>query len=264
MLSTIQTANRSSRTLADAGAESVRPTVHPVVPAPFGWRMTALAYGAAGMQLWVATRLLLPAVQTATGWEPLVVWFVAGGFGFFLPLLLVGLAMVLTERLPDGVSLWRDRLWFRRMNGADWMWGLAGLGAVYALCGISMLALRLVWGNVPLEPTFLTTQPLSTGRWWILAAWIPFFLVNILGEELLWHGVLLPRQVTALGSHAALASGLGWLVMHAAFGLTLLILWPVTLIIPYVVQHRRNAWLGVLIHAGLNGPGFLAIAFGLF
>ena len=243
-----------------------RPAATSVISMPpsFGWRKTALAYGAAGMLLWVATRVLLPAVEAATGWEPLVVWFIAGGFGFFLPLAMVGLAMVWMERRPRGVALWRDRLWFRRMNRGDWMWGLAGLGFVYALCALSMLVLRLFWGDVPLEPPFLKTEPLSTGRWWILAAWIPFFLVNILGEELLWHGVLLPRQETALGRRAALASGLGWLGMHAAFGVPILLtLWPATLITPYVVQRRRNVWLGVLIHAGLNGPGFLAVAFGL-
>jgi len=31
----------------------------------------------------------------------------------------------------------------------------------------------------------------------------------------------------------------------------------------YVVQRRKNTWVGVVIHGGINGPGFLAIAFGL-
>jgi len=34
-------------------------------------------------------------------------------------------------------------------------------------------------------------------------------------------------------------------------------------ILPYIVQRRRNSWVGVAIHAGVNGPGFVAVAFGL-
>lgn len=250
----------------DGALRSEQPTIEPggLALAPFGWGRTALVFGGAAALLWLATRVLLPAIQSATGWEPLVVWFVAGGLGFFLPLALLGLAMIGAERRPNGVRLWQDRLWFHGMNRGDWLWGLAGLGLVYALCGGSMLALRVVHGSLAIHPPFLETEPLSAGRWWILAAWIPFFLINILGEELLWHGVLLPRQKVALGRHAALASGLGWLGMHAAFGLPILLtLWPATFIIPYVVQRRRNTWLGVLIHAGLNGPGFLTVALGL-
>lgn len=35
------------------------------------------------------------------------------------------------------------------------------------------------------------------------------------------------------------------------------------LILPYVVQKTKNTWTGVLIHAIINGPSFLAISFGL-
>ena len=110
----------------------------------------------------------------------------------------------------------------------------------------------------------LAMEPLAPGRYWILAAWLPFFAVNILGEEVLWHGLLLPRQETAFGRRAWLVSGLGWLVFHVPFGpVILLTLWPTVFIIPYAVQRRQNTWIGVVVHAGLNGPGFLAVAFGL-
>ena len=79
-----------------------------------------------------------------------------------------------------------------------------------------------------------------------------------------WHGLLLPRQETAFGRRAWLVSGLGWLVFHVPFGpVILLTLWPTVFIIPYAVQRRQNTWIGVVVHAGLNGPGFLAVAFGL-
>jgi hypothetical protein len=74
----------------------------------------------------------------------------------------------------------------------------------------------------------------------------------------------MPRQEMALGRWAWLANGIGWMLFHVAFGGAIFVaLWPILFVLPYVVQHRRNSWIGVIVHAGLNGPGFLAVAFGL-
>jgi hypothetical protein len=150
------------------------------------------------------------------------------------------------------------------MDRGDWLWGLAALGLIVLLTGSTLAILRAVNPEVRLHPSFLSMEPLGPGRLWVLAAWAPFFAVNILGEEALWHGVLLPRQEVAFGRRAWLVSGLGWLLFHIPFGpVILLTLWPTVFIIPYVVQRRQNTWTGVVVHAGLNGPGFLAVAFGL-
>jgi membrane protease YdiL (CAAX protease family) len=83
-------------------------------------------------------------------------------------------------------------------------------------------------------------------------------------EEFVWRGVLLPRQEQALGKHACLMNCAGWTLFHLAFGWQLLlVLLPILVVTPYVVQQRQNTWIGVIIHAVLNGPSFLAIAFGL-
>jgi hypothetical protein len=77
-------------------------------------------------------------------------------------------------------------------------------------------------------------------------------------------GVLLPRQELALGRWAWLVHGAGWLLFHIPFGWQLLIvLMPILLIEPYVVQRRGNSWIGVVIHGGLNGPTFVAVALGV-
>jgi len=70
----------------------------------------------------------------------------------------------------------------------------------------------------------------------------------------------MPRQEMALGRWAWLANGIGWMLFYVAIFVAL---WPILFVLPYVVQHRRNSWIGVIVHAGLNGPGFLAVAFGL-
>lgn len=56
----------------------------------------------------------------------------------------------------------------------------------------------------------------------------------------------------------------GWGLFHIAFGWQLLLtLAPFLFILSYVVQKTKNSWVGVILHGGLNGPSFLAIALGL-
>ncbi|MDX9760310.1 MAG: hypothetical protein RBU27_14215 [Bacteroidota bacterium] len=38
---------------------------------------------------------------------------------------------------------------------------------------------------------------------------------------------------------------------------------PLLFILPFVAQRRQNSWTGVVIHAVINGPAFILIAFGL-
>ena len=119
-------------------------------------------------------------------------------------------------------------------------------------------------GGLSLHPWFMAVAPLTADRYWILAIWLPFWGLNILAEEVVWRGVVLPRQGIAFGKWAWLVNGAGWLLFHAASPWeVMLTLVPTTLILPYVVQRLGNTTAGVIIHAGLNGPGFLALAFGL-
>jgi membrane protease YdiL (CAAX protease family) len=149
------------------------------------------------------------------------------------------------------------------MGFQDWLWSFGGLAAVAVLTGSIVIILRGQLGITDWSPSFMALDPLTPGRYWILAAWLPFFVLNILGEELVWRGVVLPRQVAAFGTRAWLINGAGWLFVHVAFPWqVLLALLPTVFVVPYVVQRRGNTWTGVVIHAGLNGAGFLALAFG--
>ncbi len=127
-----------------------------------------------------------------------------------------------------------------------------------------MKAAELIAGSYDPTPPFMAFEPLRAGRYWLLLVWAPFWILNILGEEILWRGVMLPRQELAFGKRAWIVHGLGWALFHAAFGWQLLVtLIPLIFIQSYIVQRTRNSWLGVVLHGGINGPSFLAIAFGL-
>ena len=150
------------------------------------------------------------------------------------------------------------------MNSADWLWCLGALVIIASTTGASVFALRWLSLEEGLHPRFMAFGPLASGRYGILVAWLPFFVLNILGEELVWRGVVLPRQEVASGDNAWVYHGLGWWLMHAAFPWQVLLnLLPTALVLPYVAQRRRSTMVGIVIHAVLNGGGFLAIAFDL-
>jgi membrane protease YdiL (CAAX protease family) len=229
-----------------------------------GVGQTAILFGGGALLLFAVTHGVIPALIERTTIEPILLWFGAAGLGVFLPLLLIGVALLRQEGVRLNSGSWCERLRFVRMTRADWLWTIVGVLAVAVLAAKSVLLMKIFFGFVNLQPSFLRLEPLAPDRYWILAVWLPFFLINIMGEEFLWHGVMLPRQEAAFGRWAWLANGLGWLGFHVAFGPSVLfVLWPTTLIIPYIVQRQGNTWIGVLIHSALNGGGFLAIAFGL-
>lgn len=229
-----------------------------------GGQLTLVLFGGAALLMFGVAYGFIPFLSGITGYEPIVFWFVGAGAGVFLPLLLVAALLLHAEGARFGRQLWVERLRFRRMNAGDWLWTLVALVLIGGLSAGLMSLLRLITGQMPSHPPFMVFEPLTGDRYWLLALWLPYWVLNIMGEEILWRAVILPRQEHVFGRWAWLINSGGWLLFHLAFGWQLVItLLPILLIEPYVVQRRQNTWIGVLIHALLNGPGFLAIAFGL-
>jgi membrane protease YdiL (CAAX protease family) len=132
------------------------------------------------------------------------------------------------------------------------------------LSGIMMKLLELIIGKFDHSPAFMSFDPLTEGRYWLLLVWLPYWILNIMGEEFLWRGVILPRQEIAFGKYTWVIHGFGWGLFHVAFGWQLLIpLIPLIFIQSFIVQKTKNSWVGVIMHGGLNGPSFIAICFGL-
>lgn len=213
--------------------------------------------------LYLQTHVTIPWLSKISGIEPIFFWFVVGGLGVFLPLILAGW-FILRREAPRSMSVWTDRLRFRRMNRGDWLWSAGGILAAGIGSGIIMQLVALAGGNMNTQPPFMHLDPLGPGRYSLLAVWLPYWLLNIMGEEFLWRGVLLPRAEAASGNRAWAEQGFGWAVFHIAFGWQLLLtMLPLLFIIPYIAQRRGNSWTGVVIHAVINGPAFILIALGL-
>jgi membrane protease YdiL (CAAX protease family) len=231
---------------------------------PLGLVGSAALFGAAALLLFLTTRIAVPALVSATGAESVVMWFLAASAILFGPLLLTSVLLLGRERRSGRPGSWAARLWLRPMSGGDWCWTVGGIATIGVLTGGVGAVLGMLPEGTNVHPSFMAFEPLGPGRYWILCAWHPFFLLNIVGEEFVWRGVVLPRQEVAFGRRAWLVNGVLWLLFHAAFPWQVLVtLVPITLVLPYIVQRRRNTWIGVAIHAAFGGTGFLVLAFGL-
>ena len=218
----------------------------------------------AALLLFSITGYVIPCLSKMTGQETVFTWFIAAGLGIFLPLIITAIIILKSEGCRLSKETWIQRMRFGRIDGKAILWSMGGLILAFILGGSVMKGLELFMGAFDHSPAFMSFEPLSKGRYWLLAVWFPYWILNILGEEILWRGVMLPRQEISFGKCAWIIHGSGWALFHLAFGWQLLItVIPLIYIQSYVVQKTKNSWTGVIMHAGINGPGFLAIAFGL-
>jgi membrane protease YdiL (CAAX protease family) len=228
-----------------------------------GMVLSLCIYIPAALLMYFLTRYAIPYFSAVTGQETILFWFIVGGLGVFTPLIITAFAIIKSEGFKITKTTFAERLRFRRINRRDFLWSIGGLLLAGIASGVIMKILELAIGKFDHSPAFMSFEPLTKGRYWLLAVWFPFWTLNILGEELLWRGVMLPRQEIAFGKYAWLLHGSGWGLFHIAFGWQLLLtLIPLLYIQSYVVQKTKNTWTGVIMHGGINGPAFVAIALG--
>jgi ABC-type phosphate/phosphonate transport system permease subunit len=89
------------------------------------------------------------------------------------------------------------------------------------------------------------------GAWWFLALFLVYTAFNtILGEELLFRGVLLPRMAGVFGRWSWAANGLlfGLYHLHQPWGIPKSVLTGLLYAFP---AHRfRSTWLSIIVHSG--------------
>lgn len=222
-------------------------------------------YIPAALLIYFLTTYLIPYLSKITNQESILFWFIVAGLGVFTPLIIAGIIILKLEGHKLTSKTWKERLRFKKITSKDLIWSILALVVIGILSALIMEGLKLVIGDFDHSPPFMSFVPLTVSRkYWLLLIWLPYWILNILGEEFLWRGVMLPRQELAFGKYTWLIHGFGWGLFHIAFGWQLLItLIPILFIQSYVVQKTKNSWTGAIIHGGLNGPSFIAICFGL-
>lgn len=234
-----------------------------LLPARIGIGLSIVLFGLPGLLLWVATRMVVPGL-VGQGWEPLAAWFLAGGVLVFGPLLAAALTVAwLSVPRPSPAAI-LEHLRVRRLTGSDWRLALATLIVTLAAMAGLQAVNAAIWPGLPPHPPFMAVRALEPAQYYLLALWLPFFAANIVGEELWWRGAIQPRQEPVFGGATWIVQGLLHGAFHISFGAGLLfVLLPVLFSIPWAVQRSQNTTVGMVVHAGVNGPGFLAVTLGL-
>lgn len=186
--------------------------------------------------------------------------------------------LVLYQRSGEPMTLAAIRAYIRfpAIERSDFAWAL--LIFVVAILGSSLVGgitqhliargLMPMPDNIPLlfDPRGALFDPASwdafvggtiRGNWRALFLYFLMLFFNIVGEEVLWRGYILPRQEQQHGRWAWLIHGLMWCGFHFFKWWDLLNLLPICLIIAYVSQRTGRNWPAFIAHYAINGIGFL-------
>jgi len=221
-------------------------------------------FGGFGVLMWIMTRWGIPILETYTGIEQIFAWFIVGGAGVFLPMIILTIYKTCKDGFCDTGHDFFFRLRLTDFRFADLLFILSGSALSGFLMWLIILGTDMVDLPLTMDPPFMEFSGFPAGETWKLVYWIPLFLVNIFGEEMLWRGYILPRQITAFGKSGWILNACLWFFFHAAFGFDLMILMiPTLIIVPLFTYHRRNTWVGIGIHGIINGTAFIALALNL-
>lgn len=229
-----------------------------------GLRESLIFFAIPTLLLYTATHIVVPALSHANGLPLVVSWFICGGMIVFLPLFVAAFVFYYLEGNPWTMAAIASRFRLSQLSWHTLRWtGLGMLGVGILTYGIVTVSQAIVAG-FSAQPSFMSVPPLTSESYWILAAWLPLFFFNIVGEGLFWRGYIFPRQELAFGQFTWLVHGCCWWLFHLPFGSALLVtLIPIIFITSFVVQKTKSTWSDLIIHALVNGLGFLLVAFGV-
>jgi len=212
--------------------------------------------------------VLVPAFLNSTGYPYLVGYTI----GWVSSMALFLIAALVAYRLEGNAGNWdafAARYRLVRMTGRDWLGMLAVLAfSMLVYFGLSFTAEWLA--RIPFlapHPAFhpeFGPQSISAhvpgrlmgmslaGKWWIAAAFLVGWGLNVFGEEFWFRGYILPKQELAFGRYAWIANGLMFGLNHIWQPWNLLLIVPGALVGAYVVQRRRNTWVLIVMHGLSN------------
>jgi membrane protease YdiL (CAAX protease family) len=242
----------------------------------FFWQSLILFAIPAMIVIWFLN-VLYPAL-IGLGFSNLVSFLVV----FTGPMALMFAAALVTfhriEGYPLSISNIRERMRFPKLHLKDFLWGIGafliggiGMGLLsgfrLSVFDAAILPIadplpefinpRTVFDLIHLEQ--MAGGPL-VGNWGLLALYVIQFFFNIIGEELWWRGIILPRQEKAHGRFAWLIHGLLWAGFHAFKWWDILPILPLSLAMSYVSQRTKSNWPALIAHT-LGNLSFFVLIF---
>ena len=215
------------------------------------WAAAALPMAALA---WLVAPALARMLDGPTAWPRALLLCLTAG------LVWQGVLVLVLVRRETGNLRWstvRDALWLRRpvsprtgrAGGRVW-WALV---PALVVVGIEQLIPSLL---VPADRdigAFLRSavgQQFLSGNWpWFALIVVMAVFNTVLGEELLFRGLLLPRMRGAFGRADWLANGLLFAVYHLHMPWVIPKALLDTVALAYPSRRYRSAWLGIIVHS---------------
>jgi len=236
----------------------------------------------------------IPAIITILCVYELFPYLVKQGFSTYIsyvivldiPLIMMFITSLVAYKMEGNLLNWhtlQERFRLKRMKCKEWMWTIglsffmlitAGLLSVLLLSIIPSLIEKSLISIPDSTPSFIdprVPQSLAglknqmgtevVGNWSLLIITFISLIFNILGEEFLWRGYILPRQELTYGKHAWIIHGFLWMLLHVFKWWQMIALLPGALALSFLTQRMKNTSPGIIAHFITNGIGMIGIFF---
>jgi len=222
-----------------------------------------------GVWFCLIVRVLVPRFSNLTGINAYMVWAIFGTLLLNGPIFF----SAVYHAKKDGFLTFnaiKERLMIKRLNRKDVLWIAAGVCIAAVISGLIILVYARLSPGFDIN-SLKDISPIKVislvGAQRIFLLFLPvFFFFNYVGEEILWRGYILPRQlVSKYGRYAWAINAIFHCVYHVmTFGIKpLIIMFPFMLLMPYIAYKRQNTTTSIIIHFLLGGPTQIMVAFGL-
>lgn len=233
----------------------------------------------------------IPALALAAGFYLLMPLLVKGGMlpyyayslSLGLPLLAMLAASIVAYRLEGNPLAWSalmTRFNYRPLSLRD----LLSVAVIFAAeIALYLLMTRLTSWLIGQEiitlpanlPAFINPQTVWTqdtinaatgglrGNWFLFFFSLVLLMINVVGEEFWWRGLILPRQQLVFVGWTLLVHTLLWTLFHGFKYWDLLNLLPLSLGLTFAVLYLNNNSAGLVMHFVSNGVGLLPILLGV-
>jgi membrane protease YdiL (CAAX protease family) len=234
----------------------VTPAERAITVTQYSRRGIFMIWAAAALPMGALSWIVAPAIAHGSGIEsmmrPLLACLTAGLVWQFV----LAMALVGYEQRSLRWTRIKEALWLRKPRSPK----TGRVGGRLWLVVIPLVIGTAIEGMIGLpEPAsrafgdFLSSdagKAFFHGAWGVYALFLVMGLFNtVLGEELLFRGVLLPRMQGAFGDRDWIANGLLFTAYH------LHVPWRIpgtlldTFLVVYPTKRYRSAWIGIAVHS---------------
>jgi membrane protease YdiL (CAAX protease family) len=235
---------------------------------PMGWLPSLAALLSVALLYYFTHYHFVPYYTRITG-EPYLVGYLIGWVSTVAIIFTASLIFYRLEGNRLTISEFSIRFRLRKMSPEDWGWTVLLIIVViityFGLTPISKwLATFRLFAPHPdfppdmspagvsgLKPGVLFGMTLK-GKWWIVIVYFIGWILNILGEEFWYRGWMLPRQEVSFGKYAWIINGSMFAFQHWMQPWNFFSILPGALFMSFVLQLRKNTWIGIIQHGLIN------------